>query len=90
MSGNWALTIPEEAIEALARRVAELVGQQTGSADDTRGGWLDVKSAAAYLGTTQDAIRSAVRRQQLPGKRGNGRVLFTREELDRYVREGRA
>ena len=49
--------------------------------------WLNVKSAAVYLDTTEDAVRALVKRSQLPHFRSDtGRVLFRREELDAYAR----
>lgn len=48
--------------------------------------WLSTKSAAAYLDTTEDAIRSAVKRRQLPfHKSGSGRLLFRPQELDKFA-----
>ena len=48
--------------------------------------WLNVKSAATYLATTEDAIRGLVKRGRLPVHRTEtGRLLFRPEELDRWV-----
>jgi excisionase family DNA binding protein len=88
MSG-LTITLPDDLVPALAQRVAEMaeaiVAKQ--AADSP---WLDVAAAATYLCTSEQAIRAAVKRGQLPGKRPCGRVLFNREELDRYVRQGSA
>ncbi len=82
-------TLSDEDLAALAKRIERMARDI--AADQTRhSSWLDVPGAAAYLSTTQQAIRAAVKRGQLPGKRPNGRVLFTREELDRYVTRGAA
>lgn len=50
------------------------------------GGYLNVKSAAMYLDTSPDAIKSMVRDGKLEPIRRQPRLLFTREELDRWVR----
>ncbi len=49
-------------------------------------GWLNAKSAAAYLDTSEDAVRSMVKRGQLAAHRTpTGRVLFLAAELDAHV-----
>ena len=48
--------------------------------------YLTVKEAAAYLRTTAQGIYSLVKRGRLHPMRGRpGRLLFTREALDRYL-----
>ena len=81
------LTLPDEFLAALAERV-ERMAREIAAAQTAQSPWLDVAAAATYLCTTDQAIRAAVKRGQLPGKRPNGRVLFTRDELDRYVTQG--
>ena len=78
--------------QGIGERVAEIVvaRQETARGYEASPAWLDVNAAATYLATTPQAIRAAVKRSQLPGKRPNGRVMFTREELDRYVTQGSA
>lgn len=50
-------------------------------------GYLSVASAAVYLDTTQAAVRSMVKRRELPVSRTpNGRLLFERGALDLWVR----
>jgi excisionase family DNA binding protein len=49
--------------------------------------YMSVATAAAYLDTTQAAIRSMVKRRELPVSRTpNGRLLFERDALDLWVR----
>jgi hypothetical protein len=53
--------------------------------------WLSVESAAVYLDMTPVAIRSAVKREQLvPCRTPTGRLRFSREQLDAWVRGGDA
>jgi excisionase family DNA binding protein len=82
------ITIPDPLSEDDIRRVfrEELAAAQTGPS-----GFLDVDGAADFLSTTPGAIRSMVKRGQIPFERTpNGRLLFTREELDAWVRDGGA
>jgi excisionase family DNA binding protein len=51
------------------------------------GGYLNAKSAASYLDTSPDAIKSMVRDGKLEPVRRQPRMLFTRDELDRWVRD---
>jgi hypothetical protein len=50
------------------------------------GGYLSTKGAAKYLDCTEEAIDSRVKRGELIPIRRSPR-LFTREELDRWVRD---
>lgn len=79
---NVALDFPDELVSALVDEVAKRVQTQPI-------GWLNVTSAARYLDTSEDAVRSLVKRNAIPVHRVNGRVLFSPSELDAYVR-GRA
>ena len=52
-------------------------------------GFLDVAGAATFLASTPSAIRSLVQRDAVPyHKAPNGRLLFDRVELERWVRSG--
>lgn len=83
MSG-FPIELPDALVDELARRVAERIGAP--AADD---GFLDVKGAAKYLSTTEQAIRSMVKRVQLPCRRTpTGRIVFSREELRAWVMSG--
>ena len=54
---------------------------------DTASRWLNVKSAAEYLDITEHALRSLVKRNDIPVHRApNGRLLFHAVELDEWVR----
>lgn len=49
--------------------------------------YLTVDEAAAYLRTTAQGVYSLVKRMKITPMPGRpGRLLFTREELDRYLR----
>lgn len=49
------------------------------------GGYKNVESASAYLDTSEDAIRSMVKRGQLNPVRRKPKMLFTLDELDRVA-----
>lgn len=51
-------------------------------------GFMNVKSAAAYLDCTEDALRARIKRGDIPVFRRHGRLYFERAELDAYVRGG--
>jgi hypothetical protein len=75
----------ERLLDDLARRVAELIATERQSAPESPG-WLNAKSAADYLDWTEDALRAAVKRGQVPCRRTpQRRLLFRRDELDAYV-----
>jgi hypothetical protein len=50
------------------------------------GGYLSTKGAASYLDATEQAIDARVKRGELAPIRRSPR-LFTREELDRWVKD---
>ena len=50
-----------------------------------KGGVLYVEGAAELLNTTQKAIRGRTASNRLPFHRLDGRVIFFRDELERYL-----
>jgi hypothetical protein len=52
-------------------------------------GFVDVEGAAAFIASTPAAIRSLVQRDAIPYHRApNSRLLFDRDELERWVKSG--
>ena len=76
------ITLPTDQLEALARRVAELLDE---GRDD---GFLDVEGAAEYLGLSRKAVYRLVERRRLPHRRAGKRLLFDRAELRAWVERG--
>lgn len=73
----------------LRQLVREEVRAALAAVEPAPAGFLNVKSAAAYLDTTEDAVRAAVKRHQLPAHRTpTGRVLFLASELSSHVLAG--
>ena len=49
------------------------------------GAALDVRGAAAFLGTTEKALRSMIDRKCVPYRRLNSRIILLRSELERFL-----
>jgi excisionase family DNA binding protein len=89
-----SLPIPEELIEQIAARVAELVIASF-SRPGANSPWLDFTAASAYLGFSRDKLYKLTAAKAIPfrKKQGGQGLLFHRGELDtwlesRYPREG--
>lgn len=63
MSVSFSISMPNEALETLAQRVAAIVLERIEHTPSRR--WLTVDSAAEYLDRTPDAIRGLVKRGEL-------------------------
>ena len=46
---------------------------------------MDVRGAAAFLGTTEKTIRGMISRQLIPYRRLNSRIILVRSELERFL-----
>ena len=51
------------------------------------GAALDVRSAAAFLGTSEKALRGMIDRQLVPYRRLNSRIVLLRGELENFLAE---
>ena len=80
-----AVIVTEEELAETLRAVVREEVQALRSVGAEKG-WLDPKSAAAYLDMSPDAIAGAVKRGQLVVHRtAPGRRRFKREELDDFA-----
>ena len=52
--------------------------------------WLSVEEIAAYLGVNRDTVYKWVERKQLPAHKMGRLWKFKREEVDAWVRAGKA
>lgn len=77
--------VPDELVEAVARRVAELAAALIGPAP-----WLDVAGAAEHLCCPHSRLYALVSAKRIPHDRDGSRLLFDRAELDAWVRHGGA
>jgi excisionase family DNA binding protein len=89
------LTVPEQLLQTLAERIAELLLDRRAQSSDANSPWLDVNRASAYLGFSRDQLYKLTAARAIPfrKKRAGQGLLFHRGELDRwlesqYLREG--
>lgn len=68
--------------------VARIVGELNPGRSSSP--WLDVKEAAGYLRCPESRLRKLVMRRMIPFHKEGRRVLFSRDELDEFVRNGGA
>ena len=47
---------------------------------------MDVSTAAAFRGLSEKALRGEVARGTVPYRRRGGRIVFLRDELERFMR----
>lgn len=80
-----AVDLPDELVERIAERAAELVANREA---DT--GYLDAKGAAEFLACPPSRIYSLVSAGRLPHHKDGSRLLFDRAELRAYVAAGGA
>jgi len=77
----------DELVEEIRRVVREELRAGSEGLHERPGGFMDVKGAAAFLSTSEQALRAACKRGQIPvHKTPQGRLLFDPAELDAYVR----
>jgi excisionase family DNA binding protein len=79
------LTLPDDALLALAERLAELIQAAPRSEE-----WIDVDQAAAHLGCNRNRIYYLVSGKRIPHHKEGRRVMFRRSELDHGLASGDA
>ena len=85
MSDPLALRVPDELVEQIATRAAEIVLNRQREEPPSR--WLyGAKAAAEYLGWPVKRVNNRI--SELPHHRNGGRLMFNTAELDRSVRQG--
>jgi hypothetical protein len=80
--------IPDELIEQVAERAAELVGERTNGDDE---GWLRGADAIAeYVGAKRSRIYALATTTppRIPVERDGSSLVAKRSELDRWIRDG--
>lgn len=87
MTDELLLPFPPELVEAIAQRAAALVLDQLGDGRSDRP--LNVDEAAEFLRCRPQRIYDLVSEGRLAVPLRDGkRLLFTRDELERYLRAG--
>jgi excisionase family DNA binding protein len=82
-----ALVVPEQLVEELAARTAELVAARLAPVTRTESPWLDFEGTMAYLSFSRDRLYKLTAAKAIPFRKkldGQG-LLFHRDELDRWV-----
>ena len=80
------LVVPDELLQALAERTAELVLARI-ETTPSESPWLDFEQALAYLHFSRDRLYKLTSARAIPFRKkryGQG-LLFHRDELDRWV-----
>jgi excisionase family DNA binding protein len=78
------MVLPPEAVEAVAQRAAEIVLGQLRNAQPNQSPWLaGAAAAAAYLGVPRARVYR--RLGEIPHHRNGSRLMFRRDELDRWL-----
>jgi excisionase family DNA binding protein len=82
------LNLPDELFEAVAQRAAEIVRESEPEQDE----WLTTEECAAYLKCGRRRIWNLVSEERIPVHRegDSPRLLFSRQELEDWIRSGRA
>ena len=79
--------LDDRALDALAESLApRLATRLTGAAE--RDPWIDVAEAAKYLACPKSRIYALVSARRIPHQKDGSRVLFRRDELDDWIRNG--
>jgi excisionase family DNA binding protein len=81
------LVMPQQFVQTLAERIAELLFDRRAQLSDADSPWLDVNRASAYLGFSRDQLYKLTAARAIPfrKKRAGQGLLFHRDELDRWL-----
>ena len=81
---NLTLQLPEELVEAIALRAADIAVERLQVELQAWPEWMGIVTAARYLDVSVERLRKLQARRQLPfHQKGRGcRVFFRRSELD--------
>ena len=79
--------MPDELLQALAERTAELVLARAEATAPSDSPWLDFEQAMGYLHFSRDRLYKLTSARAIPfrKKRDGQGLLFHRDELDRWV-----
>jgi excisionase family DNA binding protein len=81
------LALPDEFVDAIAERVAELLANHESSQPEA---WIGVEEAADYLACPRSRIYALVSKRAIPHRKDGSRLLFRRSELDSFIENGGA
>ena len=75
-------------LDAIAERVAQLMCER--EEGDKHTPWLTVEEAAERIRAPKSRLYALVSKRAIPFEKDGSRVLFHRDQLDQWVREGGA
>jgi excisionase family DNA binding protein len=85
MNASTLIQVSPDELEQLITRAVEKA-----QADKPSGGWFRVPAAAKYLDCSDNALRLLEKRGLIPSSRIGRSVVFSREDLDKFIRSGGA
>ena len=90
LAAAFVAALDDDALGALANRLAPLLTARLGSEHAEPDGFLDVSGAAEFLACPPSRVYALVSARRIPHHRDGSRLLFDRAELREYVRNGGA
>jgi excisionase family DNA binding protein len=79
------LHLDDAGVERLADAIARRLEEHLGAASSP---WLTAQEAADYIGAPLSRVRQLTMGDEIPVHRDGRRVLYHRDELDRWLIEG--
>ena len=87
-SEQFSFQAPDGWLEAIARRVAELLAARDASTPEP---WVGVREVASHLGCRPQRVYDLVHRKdetRIPHRKEGGRLVFKLSQLDRWIDSG--
>jgi hypothetical protein len=83
---SMPLGIPDEAVDALAERVADRITARLQEQPAAPAGWLDAKEAAVYAGCSVSSLHKAMAAREIEFSQSvaGGKAWFRREWIDAW------
>lgn len=83
---SLAFPVPDDLLALVEHRARQMFREEVERALQPASPWMNVKSAAAYLDMSEDALRSLVKRKEIAVYRSpNGTLRFRQEDLDAHA-----
>jgi excisionase family DNA binding protein len=84
-----AVPIPSAFVEAIIEMATPLLRERLARGDRDSSPWLTVTEAARYLGWPKGRLYKLTAAQAVPHRKHGSRIMFQRQELDRWLDEYR-
>lgn len=85
MTAGQILDEALQRLAALEAEVASLHAELAEERDRARQRWFDARGAAEYIGVSVQRVRNLTAKRAIPHARQDGRVLYDRDALDRWL-----